>query len=64
MSKYLRLKETGVSYKLAFFSEDISVQNSVRKNKKLSKVRQDRKTLTSVFVYFLSASAKNLFLLG
>ena len=64
MSKYLRLKETGASYKLAFLSKDISAQNSVRKNKKLSKVRQDRKTLTSVFVYFLSASAKNLFLLG
>ena len=34
------------------------------KKKKLSKARQNRKTLISVYVYFLSASSKNLYLLG
>ena len=34
----------------------------MRKIKKSSKVRQDRKTLISVIAYFLSASVNNLFL--
>ena len=32
------------------------------KNKKIRKFRHDQKTLISVFAYFLSVSAKNLFL--
>ena len=35
-----------------------------KKKKKRSKVRRNRKTLISVYVYFLSASSKNLYLLG
>ena len=39
------LKGTGVSCKLAFFSTDKPVQDILRKIKKSSKVRQNRKTL-------------------
>ena len=41
------------------------VENVLRKNKKLSKVRQNRKTVIAVydfFFFFLTASANNLFL--
>ena len=38
------------------------VQNILRKNKKLSKVGQDRKTFMSAFAHFWSTSAKKYFM--
>ena len=51
-----------MSYTLVFASKNHPVQNALVKNKKSSKVRQDRETLASAFAYFLSTSAKGLFL--
>ena len=42
----------------------IPVQNVLGEIKNSRKFRQNRKTLMSVFAYFLSASSKNLFLQG
>ena len=50
-----------MSYTLVFASKDHPVQNVLGKNKKSSKVRQDRETLGSAFAYFLSTSSKGLF---
>ena len=47
-----------------FFEHLPSCPNILRKTEKSSKVRQNRKTSTSVFTYFLSAIAKNPFLQG
>ena len=57
ISKYWSLKETGVSYKLAFVSKSF-VENILRKIKKSSKVRQEQNTLISVFAYFWAPAPK------
>ena len=56
--------ETGVSYKIAFVSNDNPILNILEKNKKSSKFRRDRKTLISAFAHFLSTNAKSVFLQG
>ena len=52
MSKDLKLNKTGASCKLLFLSEDNLVQNILKKTKKSSNARQNRKTLISVSIYF------------
>ena len=56
--------ETGASNEFVFVSTDNPVQHVLRNIKKSSKSRQDEKTLIPAFAYFLTASAKNLFLQG
>ena len=52
MSNYLNLKETCVSYNLAFVSTDNPAQNILRKMKKLNKLRWNKKTLIVSFCLF------------
>ena len=61
------LKESGLSYRLAFVSKDNPLKNILRKSNKVNKstkVRQYRKILISLFKHFSSVSLKNLFLQG
>ena len=54
--KTFKLKRTGASHKLLFLSIDTPLQNTLGKIEKSSKFRQERITLISGFVYFLSTS--------